>query len=64
MYVNQQAFALVGVTNEDYLAWCNDKNKIPYKAKVRKEFFEDILNDRIVRDSKTGKLITKRGREE
>ena len=60
MYINQQALDIAGVTYEEYLQWCKENNKFPYKKKTRKEFFMRIKDDRIVKDGKTGQLINKR----
>ena len=60
MYINRQALIISGVSNDDYLTWCTENDKKPYEVKVRKEFFERILNERLVRDGKTGHLVNKR----
>lgn len=59
MYITQQALDIAGVTYEEYLTWCEENNKIPYKEKVRNEFFKRIFDGRIVKDSKTKRLINK-----
>jgi len=59
MYITQQALDIAGVTYDEYLTWCEENNKLPYKEKVRNEFFKRIFDGRIVRDSKTQRLINK-----
>ena len=60
MKINKHAFELVGVTIEDYVIWCEENNRASYKAKTKKEFFEKIRNNQIVKDSKKGKLVSVR----
>lgn len=60
MYINKQALDLIGITYDDYLNWCAENNKAPYKKKTRNDFFTAIKEGRIVIDKSTGKLINKR----
>ena len=60
IYITQQALDVAGVTYDEYLNWCEENNKPPYKKKIRDEFFKRIFDGRIVRDSKTKRLINKR----
>lgn len=61
MYITQQALDIAGITYEEYLNWCEENNKLPYKEKVRNEFFKRIFEGKIVRDSETKRLINKHG---
>ena len=61
MYITQQALDIAGVTYQEYLDWCEENNKLPYKEKVRNEFFKRIFEGKIVRDSNTKRLINKHG---
>lgn len=62
MYITQQALDIVGISYDDYLQWCTDNHRPPYKKKTRKEFFERIKDGKIAKDKKTGELINKRPR--
>ena len=59
--MNKQVFKQVGVTEQDYLKWCEDNNKAHYKKETKTEFFARIQDGRLVKDS-TGKLIRKNRR--
>lgn len=60
MTMNRQAFASVGVTEEDYMNWCKKYKKSYYKPEVKREFFARISDGRLVRDTFTGELIKKK----
>lgn len=60
MYITQQALDIVGVTYDEYIEWCENTGKMPYKKSVRKEFFQKIFEGRLVRDSITKRIITKK----
>ena len=62
MNVNKQAFALRGVTVEDYIAWCNKKNRKKSYSSNKKEFFSRLDDGRLVKDPRTGELKEKRPR--
>lgn len=62
MNVNKQAFALRGVTVDDYLAWCKKKNRTKSKSSNMREFFQRIDDKRLVKDPTTGELKEKRPR--
>lgn len=59
MTVNKQAFVVAGVTETDYKNWCRENHKAQYKSEVKAEFFARIQDGRLVKDSRTGKLIKK-----
>lgn len=59
MTVNQQAFKLAGVTEEEYKAWCKENKKPAYLKSSKADFFSRIHDGRLVRDE-SGKLIKKR----
>ena len=61
MTISKQALEIVGVSVEEYLQWCSDNDLPAYKEKTKKEFFKRIMNDKIIRDTKTGELISKHG---
>lgn len=58
--MNRQIFRLLGITEEEYQLWCKEHDLPPYKQSTKQSFFEDIQNGRIVKDSKTGKLIKRK----
>lgn len=62
MNVNKQAYALRGVTVEDYLAWCKKKNRTKSRNSNMKEFFTRLDDGRLVKDPVTGELKEKRPR--
>lgn len=59
MTLNQQAFKLAGVTEEEFKAWCKENKKPMYLKSSKAEFFARIHDGRLVRDT-DGKLIKKR----
>lgn len=59
MKINKQAFQLAGVTEQDYKRWCEENHKAQYKNEVKADFFARIQDGRLVKDSKTGKLVKK-----
>ena len=59
MALNQQAFNLAGVTEEDYKKWCKENKKAAYLKSSKAEFFARIHDGRLVKDS-SGNLIKKR----
>lgn len=60
-YLNNQIKQLYNVTDEDYVAWCNEKKKpVSYKTTVS-DFVYRLRTGRLVKDS-TGKLIVKKPR--
>lgn len=63
MYISEQALDLIGISYEDYLLWCETYGFAPYKKKTRKEFFKKIKDCTILKDKKTGRLITKYSRK-
>lgn len=58
MFMNRQCFEITGVTEKDYLDWCKEKKKSPYRTSSKREFFARINDGRLVKD-KDGKLIRK-----
>lgn len=58
MTLNKQAFAIAGVTVDDYKKWCKEVGKPAYKNSTKEEFFARIADGRLVKDS-SGKLIKK-----
>ena len=59
MAMNKQ-IAQLGVTEQDYKDWCKEHKKAAYSSKNKMEFFAKVQDGRLVRDIKTGKLISKR----
>lgn len=57
--MNKQIYRVIGVTEKDYLRWCEENNKPSYKQETKREFFERIREDRLAKDKFTGKLIRK-----
>ncbi|MDD7037761.1 MAG: hypothetical protein PUI63_00855 [Alistipes senegalensis] len=51
---------MLGITEEEYKEWCESQSLSAYKVSTKQEFFSKIQSGQIVRDSKTGKLIEKR----
>ena len=58
--MNRQIFRMLGITEEEYKEWCESQSLSAYKVSTKQEFFSKIQSGQIVRDSKTGKLIEKR----
>lgn len=58
--MNKQIEHLVNVTNEDYLKWCKENNKAHYMPKTRADFFAKVQDGRLVKDSKTGKIVKRK----
>ena len=58
--MKDQAFIICGVTEKEYLDWCEKNNKKAYKQSTKADFFARIRSGRLARDSITGKLVVKR----
>ena len=57
--MNKQLFVQVGITEKDYKNYCR-LNKIPhYKKEVKRQFFADIRDGKLVKNSITGKIEKK-----
>lgn len=56
--MNKRSLMLAGVTEEDYVKWCKDTKRAPYKTSSKTEFFNRIQEGRLVKDA-SGKLIKK-----
>lgn len=59
MKINKQAFNIAGVTEKDYIKWCEENHKAQYKQETKADFFARIQDGRLVKDARTGKLIKK-----
>lgn len=57
--MNKQIYDLCGVTEEDYLKWCELTGKPSYKTSSKKEFFNRIQNGQLAKDQ-NGNLVKKR----
>lgn len=55
--MNKQIYALYGVTQNEYLAWCKEVKKPSYKLVTKRDFFARLQDGRLVRDEKTFKLV-------
>lgn len=60
--MNKQIYSVVGVTENDYKAWCKENNRQAYKAENKRDFFARLADGRLVRDPKTHKLVRKNRR--
>lgn len=60
--MKQQAFYITGTTYEEYVQWCKENNKAPYKYATKRDFFARIRSGRLCRDNLTGKLVVKRAK--
>lgn len=61
-YLNKQTLQLYGISEDDYLSWCEKTRKAAYKQSTKKEFFERLSDGRLVKDTNSGKLVNKRPR--
>lgn len=57
--MNKQIYAVAGVTESDYKAWCKETNRQAYKKENKREFFARLADGRLVRDPYTQKLVRK-----
>lgn len=57
MRVSKQAFDLINVSYEEYIIYCDNYNKKFYTKKTLQEFFNDVRNGNVVRDTGKGRLI-------
>lgn len=48
--INKQAFKLSGVTEEEYLQWCKDNGKCFSKVETRREFFQRIQANKLIKN--------------
>lgn len=56
--MNEKAFSLAGVTQDDYKKWCKENHKASYKPETKREFFAKIQSGRLAKDS-SGRLVRK-----
>ena len=54
--INKTALKLTGTTEKDFLDYCNQTKRRKTSNKSRQIYFNKILNDQIVKDSKTGSI--------
>lgn len=57
--MNRQIFRMLGITEEEYKDWCERHSLPTYKATTKQEFFEAVQDGKVIRDSKTNKLVDK-----
>lgn len=56
--INNETFRILGVTEDDYIKFCEMYGKDWHKKKILQQFCQDIANGLIVRDKvNAGKLI-------
>ena len=60
MPITKKIFKVTGITEDDYREWCKTYKKSIHKPENRTEFFQKVLDGRIIRDTTTGKLVNKR----
>lgn len=58
--MNKQIKTLTGVTEEDFIKWCKENNKPVHSTYTRQYFFERIVDGRLVKDSRTGKIVRRK----
>lgn len=54
--ISNKGFEILGVTIEQFFQWCKENNKNKYKTESKQEFFNKILNGKLVKDE-NGNLV-------
>lgn len=54
--MKDKVFELTHVKEEEFIKYCKDRKLFYLSSDVRKEFFRNVIEKRIVRNSKTGEL--------
>lgn len=58
--MNKQIYKVTGMTELDYKIWCKENKRPSYKRKTKQDFFERVLDGRLVKEN--GKLVRKNRR--
>ena len=61
MKVSTKAFDAINVSYKDFEEYCKERKENPKELEVRRQFFRDYLDGRIVREQ--GKLLRKKVRK-
>lgn len=61
-YLNKQIKALYHITEQDYLNWCEKHKKSKCKKETKQDFLSRLNSGRLVKDTKSNKMLVKRPR--